>query len=405
MSKKTAHPYWLDIKPLLGSKDKPKGGGICIIGSGLAGASTAHFLQEQGYQDLTMLDYQAEQSATFRNCGHILHGTVESMKALTSIHGPEAASKIWRFSVDICQEVQDTVHSLGIDCDYKQDGYLVMAINQAEFAEIQESVALLNDLGYQNQLIDKKTLESWGFNNVVGGRYEPGSAQAHPVKFRNGLLEKCLSNGLTYHSDVKVVAVEESSGQVSVKTENFADLTFDAAVIAANAYSPLLSDFFSSHRLVEPFRGQIITSKPLNHNFKVRYPHSFDHGYEYALVTEDNRLMIGGWRNNTPKGEIGTYDTSPNHMVEEGLKNFTKHHYKIDERIDWEYSWGGIMATSRTGFPFIGPTSSPLIFTVAGFTGHGFSWAHGSAKLLVDIMVGNHIPSVASYFNSRIIKG
>ena len=61
------------------------------------------------------------------------------------------------------------------------------------------------------------------------------------------------------------------------------------------------------------------------------------------------------------------------------------------------------MATSSTGFPFIGPTNSPLIFTVSGFTGHGFSWAHGSAKILADIISGRPVAEVTKHFRpSRI---
>ena len=145
--------------------------------------------------------------------------------------------------------------------------------------------------------MDAAELETLGFTNVFGGRFEQGSASAHPVKFRNQLLQECLKNGLKYHSNCQVTAIEESDGKVSVKCAGQAKpLLFSAAVIATNAYSPLLSDFFKQHKLVEPFAGQIITSEPLSHKFPVKYPHSFDHGYEYALVTEDNRLMIGGWR-------------------------------------------------------------------------------------------------------------
>ena len=119
-------------------------------------------------------------------------------------------------------------------------------------------------------------------------------------------------------------------------------------------------------------------------------------------MSEDNRLIIGGWRNNTPGGEIGTYDVMPNPKVEQGLKDFVARHYDIREEVSWEYSWAGIMAASKTGFPFIGPTTSQRIYTCAGFTGHGFSWAHGSAKLLADIMAGNRIPDVAKHFNPKI---
>ncbi len=390
-------PYWLTEAALLGENSLPKSGGILIIGSGLSGVSTAYWLQKFGMTDLVIVDEDPERAASFRNCGHILYGTVESMAALKALHGEEVAKQIWQLSIDLCHDVRDTVSELALDCEYKQDGYLVIAIDEAENEEIKQSIKLLNDMGFSSDYVNKDQLTEWGFKNSFGARYEKGSAQAHPVKFRNGLLKHCIDHGLKFHQGYQIESVDEDAGGVKVKI-NGKQLHYDAVVIAANAYSPLFSSFFKDHKLVEPFRGQIIASKPLKHKFDVPYPHSFDHGYEYAIVSADNRLVIGGWRNNTPAGEIGTYDLSPNPMVTEGLINFVSQHYQIEEDIEWQYHWAGIMATSKTGFPFIGPTSSPLIFTCSGYTGHGFSWAHGSAKLLAKIMVGQEVPKVVQKF-------
>lgn len=392
--------YWMDVKPISGQKTKPKDGGIAVIGSGLSGASAAYWLMENGFDDVTIVDFEHEKAATYRNCGHILYGTVESMMALVALHGEETAREIWQYSIDICHEVRDTIGKLKLDADYRQDGYLVISIDDVEDSEIKQSIQLLKRMGFDSSYVPQGEVESLGFKHVRGARFEPGSAQAHPLKFRNGLINHVLKQGARYYSGIKVSAVEENGDFVEV-THPGGTCKFDAVVIAANAYSPLLSRYFAERQLVDPFRGQIITSKPLKHEFKVKFPHSFDHGYEYALVSEDNRLIIGGWRNNTPAGEIGTYDIIPNPMVVNGLQEFVQHHYNIKEKIEWEYSWAGIMAASKTGFPFIGPTTSPRIYTCAGYTGHGFSWAHGSAKLLADIMTGNDIPAVAKYFNPK----
>lgn len=397
-------PYWLDIPLIEGSPSAPKDGEILIVGSGLAGVSTAYWLQQKGFKDLTLVDDRASDAASFRNCGHILYGTVESMLAMVALHGEAIARELWALSIAICHEVRDTVKREGLAVDYKQDGYLVIAVDESEHQEIHRSIELLNRYGFQSDYVSRGELEKKGFREVFGGRFEAGSAQAHPTKFRNALLALCLQRGVKYHSQVKVLAMDEQNAKVKVTTERQGSLHYEAAVIAANAYAPLLSEFFAKHRLVEPFRGQIICSKPLQKPLKVAYPHSFDHGYEYAIGTEDNRLMLGGWRNNTPGGETGTYDITPNPMVEKGLQDFAARHYADLGRIEWEYSWAGIMAASKTGFPFIGPTDSQRIFTVSGFTGHGFSWAHGSAKYLAKIMAGESIPDlVARQFNPRAL--
>jgi gamma-glutamylputrescine oxidase len=396
-----AMPYWLEVPVLKGSQDNPpRHSAIIIIGSGLTGVSAGHFLQKQGFTDITIIDNEPEKAASFRNCGHILHGTVESMKAFSEIHGAEKAKEIWNFSIQICDLVKETIENLGIQADYKQDGYLVTSIDETEDRECRESTEILNSMGFHSEYIDPQEVRKFGFKNCYGARYEKGSAQAHPTKFRNGVMKAFLDNGGVYHTDVKVNSIRESSRGVEIETQR-GTLTSEAVVIAANAYSPLFSEFFNTRRLIEPFRGQIITSRPLRHQFKITYPHSFDHGYEYSLVTSDNRLMIGGWRNHSPTKEIGTYSLGVNGLITQGLKDFVSRHYEIDEEIQWEYGWSGIMGASSTSLPFIGPTSSERIFSCAGYTGHGFSWAHGSAELLAKVMAGVNVPDASKYFNPK----
>jgi glycine/D-amino acid oxidase-like deaminating enzyme len=395
-----SEPYWLNTQPVRGSDEPPPiSGEIAVIGSGLAGASTAYWLSQYGFRNLVMLDHELPKAASFRNCGHVLHGTVESMKALVALHGEETARELWGFSVEICQDITDTVARLNIDADYRQDGYLVIAIDEAEDREIRESIDLLHQFGFASDYLPPDDVRRRGFRNTYGARYEPGCAQIHPTKFRNQLVTAAMEQGTRYHSGVQVKAVDESSGTVRIQTADHGELHFDAAVIATNAYSPLLSSFFAAHRLIEPFRGQIITSQPLQTEFPTTFPHSFDHGYEYGLITTDRRLMLGGWRQHSANQETGTYDLTPNPAIEQGLAEFARRYYDIDEPLEWNYSWSGIMASSATGLPFIGPTDSSQIFTVSGFTGHGVSWAHGSAKLLAKIMAGETIPPIARQFS------
>ncbi len=394
--------YWM-LEPIQrgDTSSTPKKASVVVIGSGLSGVSVGYFLNQQGFEDVLLVDYEPEQSASYRNCGHILYGTVESMKAMSEIHGEKKAKELWSFSIDICDMVEKTILKHEIDAEYRRDGYLVIASTEVEDGECKDSVNLLNRMGFQSDYVDPQTIRELGFKNSFGARYEKGSAQAHPVKFRNGVLREFLKTGGKYHSDIKVLSLNETPDGVEVHTEKGV-IHADAAVIAANAYSPLFSDFFKYHRLVDPFRGQIIASKPLKHNFKVKYPHSFDHGYEYAIISADNRLVLGGWRQHSATGEVGTYSLEINPHIEQGLKQFAQDHYDISEPIEWEFSWSGIMAASRTGLPYIGNTSSPRIYCCAAYTGHGFSWAHGSAELLSRIMAGTDVPNVSKYFNPKL---
>jgi glycine/D-amino acid oxidase-like deaminating enzyme len=245
-------PYWLEIPLIEGSKEKVKDGEIIIVGSGLAGVSTAYWLQQKGFTDITLVDFQASDAASFRNCGHILYGTVESMLAMVALHGETIARDLWKLSIDICHEVRDTVKRESLDVDYKQDGYLVIAVEESEHQEILRSIELLNRYGFQSDYIEKIELEKKGFRNVCGARFEAGSAQAHPTKFRNGLLKICLDRGLKYHSNVKVLALDEHNSKVESRST------------ASKAFNmkPLLLPPMPTLRFYQTFLPSIAWSNP-----------------------------------------------------------------------------------------------------------------------------------------------
>src|SRR4029077_15025318 len=122
-----------------------------------------YWLQKQGFSDITLIDYQPKDSASYRNCGHILYGTVESMKAFSEIHGHDKARELWGFSVEICDRVRDTIEELNLDADYRQEGYLVLAISEAEDKECRDSVKLLNSSGFQSDYLPQEKTRQLGF--------------------------------------------------------------------------------------------------------------------------------------------------------------------------------------------------------------------------------------------------
>lgn len=392
--------YWLQATPITGKRTAPADNSIVIIGSGFSGVSCAYFLQQAGCEDILLLDDDCYMSASLRNCGHILPGPVESMYALQQIHGAEKANMIWEFSENCCAHLKHTVEMLGVEIDYRQDGYLVIAIDKTEDDEIKQSIDLLHAAGFSaNTYVPASKLQKLGIRNAYGARFDAHGATAHPLKFRNAVLAHCLTKGLKYHSGQQVSNVAERGEHVIITLPDNQQLHADAVVLATNAYTALLLPFFAARQLITPFRGQIITSMPLAKKPALTVPFSFNHGYEYGLLTLDNRIMFGGWRENTD-GEQHTFDLTPNPIVEAGLKDFAAQYLDFCHDVSWQFSWSGIMGASTSGLPYVGPTPSSRIYVCAGFTGHGFGWAHGCAELLQKIMTGDtNLPPITSCLN------
>lgn len=379
-------PYWLQKELIRGRSDiDVPHGEIAVIGSGLSGASVAYFLSQKGYRP-TLIDFEPEKSASYRNAGHILWGGGESYKALVSVHGRDNAKKIMNFSLKCVDELKKTVKDNDIKCDLRSTGAYHCPIDINEFKDQKDSIKMMREDGFEGRhLLTKATARSFGFE-ALGVEHCYHSATAHPVKFRNALLESIVN--LSYY-EKKVTGVEEKDGSVTVSFEDGKFSVFSSAVLCLNAYSQLSSSFFEQKKSIEPFKGQILVSKKLKCSLP-NAAHSFDHGYIYSNFLPDRRFLIGGWRNNVEGGEKGSYDLDLNPEITDGLKKFAKNQYGISD-TEWEYNWAGIMGSSSSGLPFVGPTSSPLVFTCSGFTGYGFGWAHGCAKTLVDIMNGDDL--------------
>lgn len=384
-------PYWLETPLITGDSSSADlaDSDIIIIGSGLAGVSTAFWLMKLGAENVAIVDHLPEVAASFRNCGHLLPGTVESLSALTKLKGLAVAKDIWHYSVEACELVTETASALGIDCELRRQGYLTIALAESQRAEIEESVALLNQIGYPNEIWEPDQLAAVGIRAGLAARYEPAASSMNPTKFRNGLLSWCLSRGLRYASGIEVTGVEQRGAGVTITAKAGETLRCEAAVVATNAYAQNMLPFVKARQLAVPFRGQISVSEPLPDGFPLGpIPHSFNHGYEYALRTAGNRLIIGGWRDKIPGMERGDYSLEPNPTITEGLESFAKKTYAQGDKLVFNRSWVGIMASSHNGLPIVGPSANERVFVNIGFTGHGLPWTHGTGKLLAQIMLG-----------------
>jgi len=387
--------YWTQsLAPIVPKCTPPSRGGFLIVGSGITGVSAAYHLLRQGVQNISIVDCGTPNASYFRNAGHILHGASESYQAMIDIHGRAKAKAIFTLSQSFCNEIKDTIHNLNIECDYLQGNYLTIASSSVEEQKLKESLASLQEDGFN--YCSTANIDNLPFKTKSFAKQCSLSAQANPAKFRDELLRYVISQGVSYHV-APVVRVEGDLYSSSVKYRDGSKSTHDATIIATNAYSSLISEFISTRGLVVPFKGQILVSKPLQ-QYCPRFHFSTEYGYIYGTITKDNRLLIGGWRNNVPGHEIGTYATDCNPEVEKGLDNVAQDLFTFNS-LEWEYSWAGIMGSSKTGLPFVGPTNSPTVFICVGCSGYGFGWFHGSARLLVDIIMGNPLLKGYEYLN------
>jgi len=185
-----------------------------IIGGGILGASTAHFLAKRGFGKVVLLEKDALASAS---TGH------SAANVRTYYSNPVTTQLAWR----ALQMFEHDVEELGGDSGFQQVGFLLLldesTVDTGDHilrTEIETGVEV-SDLSVDDV---SELAPQLNLNGILRAVYEPRSGYADPVKTTRSLVERAKDWGLIAHEGVdatgirlqgdRVVAVETSTGSI-----------------------------------------------------------------------------------------------------------------------------------------------------------------------------------------------
>jgi len=333
---------------------------VAVVGGGIAGLSVAYALAREGARVVLLERERVAGAASGRNAGFVLAGVAESYVAACRRYGPEAAGRVWRFTVTNRVLLRALVERHGIECDLAWNGSVQQAGDDDEWSEIRESARLLGERGARVRL-------SPGERAAI---YEE-DGELHPVRFVRGLAAGAAVLGALVHEGTPVTEVRADRAVTSSGT-----VRAGAVVVCANAYAPhLLADV-----RVRPVRGQVLATAPVVARVFPR-PVYACRGYQYWRQTHDGRVVVGGWRNTALEAEVGE-DARPSEAIQTHLDAFLGEH-GVRGRVT--HRWAGIMGFSHDGLPYTGRRADG-VYVHAGFTGHGNAFAMAGGELIASLI-------------------
>lgn len=253
-SDRRSRSLWMDVEvaPNARQLDGGASADTVIIGSGIAGISTAYELAAAG-QKVVVIDRGAiAGGVTARTSAHLAPLCDDLTSEMIKLRG-EAISRLFYQShaaaVDRIEEIQ---RSEDIACDFHRlDGYLFQAPD-TDSQIIDEELDAVRKIGAPvDRLVGIEALAGCDKQHVL--RY-PRQGTFHPLKYLKGLAGIIETRGGTFHPGTVVHAVEEKQGSVRVQTDR-GDVTAKAAVVATN--SPIV-DMFALHTKMAPYRTYVI---------------------------------------------------------------------------------------------------------------------------------------------------
>ncbi|TXE10975.1 NAD(P)/FAD-dependent oxidoreductase [Algoriphagus aquimarinus] len=351
---------------------------LIVVGSGFVGLSTAiHYKAKHPKANVLVLERGVfPTGASTKNAGFACFGSLT-----------EILDDFWQMTQDEVLALVERRYK-GLKSIRKQfgdknlgyahtNGYELLEPSQLEAVDQITGVNnLLKPVFKENVFSLVKNPGKMGFAEqikvVVKNKFE---GELDPGKYMNSLWKLAQQEGIRILTGVSVCEIRKDEGIVIAEDGNGkTNLEFKSKKIAVctNAFTKKLlpeSD-------IQPGRGLILLSKPLDFHVPWKGTFHMDKGYVYFRQI-DGRLLLGGARNKDFVGEEST-DFSVNPKIKSHLEKLAREVIFPGKSMMWDTEWTGIMAFGKIKSPLIQQVGDKTVAAVRlGGMGVAIGWQVG----------------------------
>jgi glycine/D-amino acid oxidase-like deaminating enzyme/nitrite reductase/ring-hydroxylating ferredoxin subunit len=203
-----------------------------VIGSGIAGLSTAYELSQQGHAVVVLDRGKIGKGMTARTTAHLTSPPDDSFESVTKVRGEKLARMFYEShsrAIDRIEAIQDKEK---IDCTFRRlDGYLFPALGKQP-SELAPEYVTAKKLGVA--VAWHTGVPFKGLGDLRCLRYA-NQAAFHPLRYLRGLCTAIEKRGGKLFADTRVDDVSEDRDGVTVRTENGRSVQARWAVVATNS--------------------------------------------------------------------------------------------------------------------------------------------------------------------------
>lgn len=351
---------------------------VVVIGSGIAGLSTAYELSRFG-KSVIVIDRGAIGSGmTSRTTAHLATELDDLYSELIKTRGEDEARLYHDSQVAAVNRIEAICRDEGIAADFRRlDGYLI-ATEEGPIADLQEEYDACRKVGVDVEWADRAPIPGLDSGRCL--RF-PNQGRFHPTKYLAGLARVIAAAGGRFHSDTVHVGDEEKEGGVEITTERGPVIRAKVAVFATN--SPT-NDKVAIHSKQVPDRTYVIAGRVPKGSVPDALVWDTYEAYHYVRIQElsesEDLLIVGGEDHRS--GEA-------NDMAERfgRLADWTRKRYPSFSEID--YRWSGQVLEPDDFMPYSGRNpGNENIYIHSGDSGQGITNGVAGSLTILPLILG-----------------
>ena len=359
---------------------------VAILGGGYTGLSAARTLAKQGVKVAVLEAETIGWGASSRNGGMVLTGLKLGMQTIQKRYGREIARKLFQYSLDSIDTVEQIVKEENIDCGFARTGHLLSANKPKHFESLQAEAEFLDkEFGHTTRLVSRADQhEEIGTDLYHGALVDDVSGGLNPARYVAGLACAAEKAGAGLHARARVTKLERVQKRYQIETER-GSLTADSVLVATSGYTGSVTR--KLQKKIIPIGSFIIATEKLPaalaHELSPRNRMIFDykHYLNYFRLWDD-RMIFGGRAAFFPE-TVNTIQRSAGILRREMIQVYPQ---LKDAKV--EYVWGGTLDFAFDMMTHVGAEAK--MYYSLGYAGHGVAMATHLGKTVAEaILKGN----------------
>lgn len=355
---------------------------VCVVGGGYTGLSAALELAERGLNVVLLEGARLGWAASGRNGGQVLTDIACGMDSVRAQLGADAARAIWNMSVEAVHLVGERCARHQIDADLRW-GYFHAALKPRHMHDLAGwQVRAAQDYGYSAyRLIEQDEVASMVASpRYIGGLYDPGCGQLHPLKYALGLAAAAVKAGVRVYEHSPALRI--SPGTPSVVHSEHGQVRARHVVLACNSHIGQLAPSLAAK--IMPVGTYMIATAPLGQaRAQALIPGQVavcDSNFvlDYFRLSADHRLLFGG---------KVSYSGLPPANLQAAMRRDMLRVFPQLADVAIDSGWGGFVDITQSRAPHFGQLPGNLWFA-QGFSGHGVALTGLAGKLMAEAICG-----------------
>ncbi len=353
----------------------PRTADIVIIGAGAVGASIAYHLARRGARDVVVLERE-------------MVGSGSTSKAAGGIRvqfGTRVEIEFSLRSIDFFKRFDD---EMGVPCDYRQEGYLILLFDEADLACYRKNVAFQTSLGADVRIIGpdeaRAIVPELNVDDVLAAAWGPMDGHASPNDVVQAYAARARERGVRILEGTPATAIELEGDRVTAVLTPDGRIETPLVVNAAGPQAPLVARMVGLEVPVDPRRRHIFVTDEFS---GVRHPMPLviDRKSGFYCRSEQGQVLMSAGDVGTTTEFSASVDWS---MLGETVDKAVRRIPAL-EGASIRHAWAGLRPLTPDEHAILdwAPDLRGLYLAV-GFCGHGFQHSPATGQVVSEILTG-----------------